>query len=112
MAASLSLATRLVLDLMDICGKEMSFPRLFSGGDSLVERRRLQPSPVPIDPTSCPSCGPYRHRPTAPQSDASSHSTGGYIRGVSPSPSELALPNIVFSTQQLEQVDSVTFEVH
>lgn len=87
------------------------FSRFFSEGNFSVERKKLQSPSAPLDPTTCPSCGPYRYRPSALTSDASSHSTGGYISGISPSPSELALPNVAFSTLQLDQVDSLAFEV-
>ena len=99
------------------CGCPLSMPnisschsRLFSVGECSVERMKLCSSPTPIDSTTCPTCGPYHIQP-APSS-SSSQSSGGYIRGVSPSPSELALPNAAFSTQQLDQVDVFTFEVY
>ena len=85
--------------------------RIFSEGEFLAARKRLRSTPVPIDPATCPTCGPYRaQRPTG-SSDSCSHSSRGYIKGISPSPSELALPNIAFSNQQLNQLDIFTFEV-
>ena len=87
--------------------------RLFSEDGFSMTRKTLQSPAPPPDPTSCPTCGLNRHRrqTTTVAGDSSSQSTGGYIRGVSPSPSELALPNVTFSDQQLDQVDSFTFEV-
>lgn len=75
-------------------------------GFSIAMKKVQSPSP-PIDSTSCPTCGlnRYRRQPTI------AASSGGYVSGISPSPSELALPNIAFSAQQLDLVDSLTFEV-
>jgi hypothetical protein len=84
--------------------------RIFSEGEFSTAKKRLRSTPVPIDPATCPSCGPYRLQHPIDSSASSSHSNGGYIKGISPSPSELALPNVAFSTQQLNQLDILTFE--
>ena len=80
---------------------------MFSEDGFSVTRKKVQSPSPPIDTTSCPTCGLSRYR----RQPASSHSTGGYVSGVSPSPSELALPNTAFSAQQLDLVDSLTFQV-
>lgn len=72
-------------------------------------KKKLSSSPLPLDSTTCPTCGIYKQ--TATQSSISTVSSGGYIEGISPSPSELALPNVGFSTQQLDQIDPTTFQV-
>ena len=112
LAAALSLATRSVAELVTYATLSLLVCRFYSE-DSCSERvKNIPGSPPAIDPTTCPPCGPYRfHRSAEVATDSSSHSSGGYIRGVSPSPSELALPNVAFSNQQLDQVDMCTFEV-
>ena len=85
--------------------------RIFSEGEFSTAKKRLRSTPVPIDPATCPSCGPYRLQHPIDSSASSSRSNGGYIKGISPSPSELALPNVAFSTEQLNQLDILTFEV-
>lgn len=83
--------------------------RLFSHNNSTSQRKRLRSSPIPIDPTTCPSCGPHRPRLPTRVSDTDSESTVGYV-SISPSPSELALPNVAFSSQNLDQADFLSFE--
>ena len=85
--------------------------RFYFEGNCSAGAKKLPPSPAPIDHTTCPTCGPYRRHGTAVAADVSSQSSSGYIRGVSPSPSELALPNTAFSTQQIHQASIETFEV-
>ena len=57
----------------------------------------------PSESTACTTCGPKRPKPLDPDSD--SVATVGYV-SISPSPSELAMPNVVPTTgQNLEAVD-------
>lgn len=80
--------------------------RLFSiQEDTLVQRKRLKSRMEPSEPVVCPSCGPRRPKSPDRGSNTNSILTVGYV-SISPSPSELALPNMAFSTgQSLETVD-------
>lgn len=89
---------------------ECLYNRIYSEEYSSVARNKLCSSPTPIESATCPTCGPYRVQQTS-SSNASSVSANGYIKGISPSPSELALPNASFNNQQLYQWDFSKFEV-
>ena len=80
--------------------------RLFSiQEDTLIQRKRLKSRMEPSEPIVCSTCGPRRLKSPDRGSDTNSILTVGYV-SISPSPSELALPNMVFSTgQSLEAVD-------
>ena len=84
--------------------------RFLSSSSSSTRQKKMRSAPIPIEPTTCPTCGPYRPHPPAHTSDAASVSTVGYI-SISPSPSELALPNVVFNSSQfLDDTDFLPLE--
>ena len=53
----------------------------------------------PVQSTTCSSCGPLSPQSVQPPSDDESDFTTGYI-SISPSPSELAVPNMIYSSTQ------------
>ena len=66
---------------------------------SIIKKKRLKQSVIELSRgIDCSSCGPLSPRPTSPaSSETSSEVTVGYV-SISPSPSDLALPNTVYSS--------------
>ncbi len=68
---------------------------------SIIKKKRLKQSVVePSRGIDCSSCGPLSPRPASPaaNTDTSSEVTVGYV-SISPSPSDLALPNTIYSSR-------------
>lgn len=68
---------------------------------SIIKKKRLKQSVLePSRGVNCSSCGPLSPRPASPatNSDTSSEVTVGYV-SISPSPSDLALPNTIYSSR-------------
>ena len=67
---------------------------------SIIKKKRLKQSIVePSRGIDCSSCGPLSPRPASPaNSETSSEVTVGYM-SISPSPSDLALPNTIYSSR-------------
>ena len=68
---------------------------------SIIKKKRLKQSVIePSRGVDCSSCGPLSPRPASPatNSDTASEVTVGYV-SISPSPSDLALPNTIYSSR-------------
>ena len=67
---------------------------------SIIKKKRLKQSVIePSRGVDCSSCGPLSPHPVSPaNSETSSEVTVGYV-SISPSPSDLALPNTIYSSR-------------